>query len=62
MPPARGIAAVELRAALQRAESSQRGYLVGGNEIYLAPYDSAKAHAVSQLKHLKSLTPTLQVR
>ena len=39
------IAAVELRAALQNAESSQRGYLVGGNEIYLAPYDSAKAQA-----------------
>ena len=48
------IAAVELRAALQSAESSQRGYLVGGNEIYLAPYDSAKTHAVSQLERLKS--------
>jgi two-component sensor histidine kinase/CHASE3 domain sensor protein len=48
------IAAVELRAALQSAESSQRGYLVGGNEIYLAPYDSAKTQAVSQLERLKS--------
>jgi two-component sensor histidine kinase len=48
------IAAVELRAALQSAESSQRGYLVGGNEIYLAPYDSAKTHTVSQLERLKS--------
>jgi two-component sensor histidine kinase len=48
------IAAVELRAALQNAESSQRGYLVGGNEIYLAPYDSAKTQAVSQLERLKS--------
>jgi two-component sensor histidine kinase/CHASE3 domain sensor protein len=48
------IAAVELRVALQSAESSQRGYLVGGNEIYLAPYDSAKTHAVSQLERLKS--------
>jgi two-component sensor histidine kinase len=48
------IAAVELRAALQSAESSQRGYLVGGNEIYLAPYDSAKTQATSQLDRLKS--------
>jgi two-component sensor histidine kinase len=47
------IAAVELRAALQSAESSQRGYLVGGNEIYLAPYDSAKTQAGSQLGRLK---------
>jgi CHASE3 domain sensor protein len=31
------IAAVELRSAVQSAESSQRGYLLGGNEIYLAP-------------------------
>src|SRR6478736_6206639 len=46
--------AVELRSALQNAESSQRGYLVGGNEIYLAPYDSAKAQAGSQLQHLKA--------
>ena len=43
------IAAVELRAALQSAESSQRGYLVGGNEIYPAPYESAKTQAGSQL-------------
>lgn len=37
--------AVDLRAALQTAESSQRGYLYTGNEIYLAPYDLAKEHA-----------------
>ena len=48
------VSAVELRAALQSAESSQRGYLLGGNEIYLAPYDSAKAQAVSHLQRLKS--------
>ena len=48
------ISAVELRAALQAAESSQRGYLVSGNEIYLAPYDSAKTQAVSQLQRLTS--------
>jgi two-component sensor histidine kinase len=49
--------AVELRAALQSAESSQRGYLVGGNEIYLAPYDSAKTQANSQFVRLKSSVP-----
>ncbi len=31
------LSAVELRNALQVAEASQRGYLTGGNEIYLAP-------------------------
>ena len=48
------IAAVELRAAMQVAESSQRGYLVSSNEIYLAPYDSAKAQVGTQLTRLKS--------
>ncbi len=48
------VSAVELRAALQSAESSQRGYLLGGNEIYLAPYDSAKTQAFSYLERLKS--------
>jgi two-component sensor histidine kinase/CHASE3 domain sensor protein len=43
---------VELRAALQSAESSQRGYLVGGNEIYLAPFDSAKRQAIIYLEQL----------
>jgi two-component sensor histidine kinase/CHASE3 domain sensor protein len=46
------VAAVELRAALQNAESSQRGYLVGGNEIYLAPYDTAKRQALLHLDRL----------
>ena len=49
------IAAVELRSAVQSAESSQRGYLLGGNEIYLAPYDNAKATAERQLDRLKRL-------
>jgi two-component sensor histidine kinase len=49
------ISAVELRSAVQSAESSQRGYLVSGNEIYLAPYDSAKASAERQVGRLKSL-------
>jgi two-component sensor histidine kinase/CHASE3 domain sensor protein len=38
--------AVELRDAVQTAESSQRGFLFTGNEIYLAPYDAAKALAL----------------
>lgn len=54
------IAAVELRSALQSAESSQRGFLVGGNEIYLAPYDAAKAQGLSQFETLKSLLPPSQ--
>jgi two-component sensor histidine kinase/CHASE3 domain sensor protein len=45
--------AVELRAALQTAESSQRGFLVTGNEIYLAPYDTAKAQTLRQLANVK---------
>ncbi len=49
--------AVELRSALQSAEASQRGYLVSGNEVYLAPYDSAKTAAQRQLDLLmQSLT------
>ena len=49
------VSAVELRNALQSAESSQRGFLVGGNEIYLAPYGSAKAVAQRELDRLKRL-------
>ena len=45
--------AVELRSALHTAESSQRGLLVTGNEIYLAPYDNAKAQTEKQLDTLK---------
>ena len=47
------VAAVELRNALQSAESSQRGFLVGGNEIYLAPYDNAKSEARTQLARVQ---------
>lgn len=45
-------AAIELRDALRTAEASQRGYLLTGNEIYLAPYDTAKALAQRQLANL----------
>lgn len=41
--------AVELRNAVQLAESSQRGFLVTGNEIYLAPYSTARSLAYRQL-------------
>ena len=49
------VSAVELRSAIQSAESAQRGFLVSGNEIYLAPFDSAKASLERQLVRLKSL-------
>ncbi|HEX2554624.1 MAG TPA: ATP-binding protein [Microvirga sp.] len=45
--------AVELRNAVQAAESSQRGFLLTGNEIYLAPYDLAKTVAQRELETLK---------
>lgn len=45
-------AAIELRDALRTAEASQRGFLLTGNEIYLAPYDTAKALAQRQLASL----------
>ena len=50
-------AAVELRDALRTAESGQRGYVLTGNEIYLAPYDAAKVQAQRQLEALKRLLP-----
>ncbi|MEO8684483.1 MAG: CHASE3 domain-containing protein [Devosia sp.] len=49
------IAAVELRSAMQTAESSQRGFIITGNEIYLAPYQSAKAQGQRRLLELPSL-------
>ncbi|MFO1161680.1 MAG: CHASE3 domain-containing protein [Reyranellaceae bacterium] len=49
------VAAVELRLALQAAESSQRGFVLTGNEIYLSPYDSAKTLAARQLGALNEM-------
>jgi two-component sensor histidine kinase len=46
------IAAVELRDHLRTAESSQRGFLLTGNQIYLAPYDTAKTRARHELDDL----------
>ena len=50
--------AVELRSALQAAESSQRGFLLSGTEIYLSPYDSAKASSQRQLDALRQSLAT----
>lgn len=49
------VSAVELRSAVQSAELAQRGFLISGNEIYLAPYDSAKVAVQRQLDRLKVL-------
>ncbi len=48
-------AAAEARAAVQTAESSQRGYILTGNQIYLAPYGTAKATAQRELDLVKRL-------
>ena len=52
------IAAVELRDALRTAESSQRGFVLTGNEIYLAPYDTAKARARQHMSAFERLVIT----
>ena len=49
------IAAVDLRNALQTAESSQRGFLYTGNEVYLASYGPAKTLAERQLAAVNRL-------
>lgn len=49
------VAAVGLRDALRTAEGSQRGYLLTGNEIYLAPFDTAKEQARRQLENLTKI-------
>ena len=48
-------AALELKTALYVAESAQRGFMVTGNEIYLAPYDLAMAQANRQIVLMKEL-------
>ena len=49
------VTAVELRDHLRTAESSQRGFLLTGNEIYLAPYDTAKTRARQELDDLRGM-------
>lgn len=45
-------AAVSLAAGLQASESSQRGYILTNNPIYLAPYANAKAEVLRQQRIL----------
>jgi CHASE3 domain sensor protein len=52
------VAAVELRNALQTAEASQRGFMITGNEIYLAPYQTSKIQMQRHLSILQSLLPS----
>ena len=53
----------ELRHALQTAEASQRGYIVTGNQVYLAPYGTAKAQASRQLAAVdRLLQPVAEAR
>ncbi|MBG9390460.1 sensor histidine kinase [Caenimonas aquaedulcis] len=49
------VVAVELRDHLRTAESSQRGFLLTGNQIYLAPYDTAKTRARQELDDLSRM-------
>lgn len=49
------ITAVDMRDQLRTAESSQRGFLLTGNEIYLAPYDTAKTRAQQELGDLSRM-------
>ena len=46
-------AAAELRNAVVTAEASQRGFLITGNEIYLAPYGNAKTQTQRYLDAVK---------
>ncbi len=52
------VAAVELRNSMLAAESSERGFIITGNEIYLAPYQSAKAQAQRHLLVLQKRLPS----
>ncbi len=47
--------AVDLRNAIVAAESSQRGFIFNGNEIYLAPYETAKSLATRRFGRLQLL-------
>src|ERR1044072_1450666 len=51
------VAAEGLRDHLRTAESSQRGFLLTGNEIYLAPFDTAKTQAGRELEDLNRMMP-----
>ena len=47
-------AAVSLADGLQSAESSQRGYVLSNNPIYLAPYATAKVEVLRQQRILEA--------
>ena len=51
--------AVDVRNSLLAAESSQRGFVYNGNEIYLAPYDTAKSLALRRFERLQRLLPAV---
>jgi signal transduction histidine kinase len=52
------LSAGELRSGLQAAESSQRGYMITGNQVYLAPYGAAKSRAQRHLGILNKALAT----
>jgi two-component sensor histidine kinase/CHASE3 domain sensor protein len=45
----------DIRSAVQIGESGQRGFILTGNEIYLAPYSTAKVQAQRQLETLRQM-------
>src|SRR5262245_7828124 len=45
-----------LLGQLTQAESGQRGYLLTGEDAFLAPYTQARAHIDQTLAHVKELT------
>src|SRR3954471_21464836 len=49
---------VELRNSMLKAESGERGVVITGNEIYLAPYQSAKNFAQRHLLALSASAPS----
>jgi len=50
-------AASEFRNALLTAETSQRGFVITGNQIYLAPQSTARVRAEEELGRLRRLLP-----
>ena len=53
--------AVGVRESMLAAESSQRGYVLTSNEIYLAPYESAKLVAQTEVAQLiQDLAPIVR--
>jgi PAS domain S-box-containing protein len=59
------VAAESLRNSVEDAESGQRGYLLTGDERYLAPYNSALSHIIASqviLRQLMSDNPQQQAK